>query len=249
MVDIPRILVIPLLIAAIAACGGEQPSLTPSSVATSTSPPASIPAPALLSTSETCNLMETPYDVLVIATAAEVGEERAEIRHSGSDQHILSTYFDMDGVLIGKSEVIIKDRTRYYRESTKDNPDVYGNWRITQTNVPRSPPPPCLDPSRFDESASSSSDEPHLTREIFLSEEEGAMRGEYWADSAGRPVRERRTFFPPEYDGVTHTDTAVMEFTYSGYGEPNIITAPCDPAGPEHTDNTELMQDCLNLWN
>ena len=73
------------------------------------------------------------------------------------------------------------------------------------------------------------------------------MRNEYWADSTGRPTRSRRTFFPPEYDGVSNTETGVIEFTYSGYGEANVIQAPCAGAAPDQADNPALMRDCVEL--
>ena len=38
-----------------------------------------------------------------------------------------------------------------------------------------------------------------------------------------------------------------MEFTYSGYGEPNTIAAPCATAAPDQADNPGLMRDCINL--
>ena len=153
------------------------------------------------SAAEACNFMDTPYDALLTG-ATPLGEARAEIRYSGSDRHRVTTITDHEGVLLGKSEAITKDRTRYSRESTQDNPEVYGEWRVHGTNVPRSSPLPCLDPGSFEQGASGSSDEPHFTSERFLSEEEGAVRNEFWADATGRPTRARRTFFPPEYDGV-----------------------------------------------
>ena len=172
---------------------------------------------------------------------------RIEIRDSGPDRHLVHTATAPDGTLIGKAEEIVKDRTRYSRESTPGNPEVYGEWRVHGTNVPRSFSLPCLDPSSFERGVSGSSDEPHFTYERFLSEEEGAVRNEFWADSTGRPTRARRTFFPPEYDGVTNTETGVMEFTYSGYGEPNDIEAPCAGAAPDQAGNPGLMRDCIHL--
>ena len=106
---------------------------------------------------------------------------------------------------------------------------------------------PCLNPSSFEQGASGSSDEAHFTSERFLSVEEGAERNEYWTDSTGRPTRSRRTIFPPEYDGVSNTETGVIEFTYSGYGEPNVIAAPCASAAPDQADNPALMRDCIAL--
>ncbi len=73
------------------------------------------------------------------------------------------------------------------------------------------------------------------------------MRNEYWIDSIGRPTRARRTQFPPAYDGVSNTETIVTEFTYSGYGEANVIEAPCADVAPDQADNPALMRDCLEL--
>ena len=202
--------------------------------------------PATVSATEACNLMDTPYDTLATLTAT--GEEwRTEMRDSGPDRHIVITLTADDDSLIGKVEQIIKDRTLYFRESTPGNPEVYGAWRVDGTNVPPSFPIPCLAPNSFARASSSSGDEPHFTSDSFLSEEEGAVRNEYWADSTGRPTRARRTFFPPKYDGVTNTETGVAEFTYSGYGEPNLIEAPCASAAPAQSDNPALMRDCVEL--
>ena len=205
-----------------------------------------IDGPTRVSAAEACDLMDTPYDAL--ATASVPGEEwRWETRYSGPDRHVVITTIGSDGTLIGKADEIIKDRTRYARASTPGNPEVYGEWRVHGTDVPRSFSIPCLDTTSFDEGASGTSDEPHFTSERFLYEEEGAMRNEFWAGSSGRPTRARRTIFPPEYDGVTNTETGVMEFTYSEYGEPNIIEAPCASAAPDQSDNPGLMRDCINL--
>ena len=219
------------------------PTRVPASATVSAPTPAPKPTPV---SAQACDLMDTPYDTL--ATASAPGEEwKWEMRDSGPDRHIVATTTDHEGVLIGKGEMIIKDRTRYSRESKPGNPGVYGEWRVHGTNVPQSFPLPCLDTSSFEQGASGSSDEPHFTSEKFLSEEEGAMRNEYWADSTGRPTRARRTIFPPEYDGVSNTETGVMESTYSDYGEPNIIMAPCASAAPDQADNPGLMRDCINL--
>ena len=205
------------------------PTRMPAAATVPAPTPAPIPTPA--SAAQACNLMDTPYDAL-LTSATPIGEARAEIRYSGSDEHIVTTITDHESVLLGKYEAIIKDRTRYYRESAPSNPEVYGEWLVVGTDLQRSFPLPCLDTSSFEEGASGSSDEPHFTSERFLSEEEGAERNEFWADATGRPTRARRTIFPPEYDGVSNTETLVTEFTYSGYGEPNIIAAPAQADNP-----------------
>ena len=195
---------------------------------------------------EACNLMATPHDTLMTASTPEE-EWRWEIRDSGPDRHIVITRTAPDDTLIGKAEQIIKDQTRYSRRSSPANPEVYGEWRVHGTNVPRAFSLPCLNPGSFEQGAPGSSDEPHFTSDTFLSEEEGAERIEYWVDSKGRPTRARRTIFPPEYDGVTNTETGVAELTYSGYGEPNLIEAPCAGAAPDHADNPALMRDCIEV--
>ena len=199
-----------------------------------------------VSAAEACNLMDTPYDALMTGTTP-FGETRAEIRYSGSDEHVVMTTTDHEGVLFGKGEMIIKNRTMYSRESTPGNAQVYGEWLVHGADFPRSFSLPCLNPSSFEEGASGSSDEPHFTFERFISEGQGAVRNEYWVDSTGRPTRARSTQFPPEYDGVTNTETIVTEFTYSDYGEANVIQAPCAGAAPDQADNPALMRDCIEL--
>ena len=149
--------------------------------------------------------MDTPYDALMIGTTP-IGEIRIVNRYSGSDEHVVTTITNQEGVLLGKYEMILKDRTRYYRESIPGNPGVYGEWRVSGTNASGTVSLPCLNPRSFEEGASGSSDEPHFTFERFISEGQGAERIEYWVDSTGRPTRARSTRFPPEYDGVTNTD-------------------------------------------
>ena len=202
--------------------------------------------PTRVSAAAACNLMNTPYDALLTSTTP-IGEVREEIRYSGSDEHIVTRVTDHEGVLLGKFESITKDRTNYYRESAPDNPEGYGEWLVAGIDLPRSFPLPCLDTSSFEEGASGSSDEPHFTSERFLSEGEGAERNEFWADSTGRPTRARVTHFLPDYDEVTNTGFFVTEFTYSDYGQPNIIEAPCAGAAPNQSDNPGLMRDCVNL--
>ena len=194
-----------------------------------------------VSAAAACNLMDTPYDALLTGTTS-FGVTRAEIRYSGGDRYIVQTTIEHDGTHFGKAELITKDRTLYSRESTPGNAEVYGEWRVHGNNFSRSFSLPCLDTSSFEEGASGSSDEAHYTYERFLSDEEGSMRKEFWADSTGRPTRARRTQFLPNDGG-----TIVVDFTYSGYGEPNIIKAPCADAAPDQADNPALMGDCVRL--
>ena len=225
---------------------GLTPTLMPITDPTPTTVPTPTPTSAPAIAGVACNLIDTPFDALMLGTGQLTGL-KAEFRYSGSDEHMLTTQSDPEGVLFGKGEQIFKDDTFYERGSAPDNPKVYGEWRVHPHVRQLFTRPPCLDPSSVKVGASGSSDEPHFVSERFLSEEEGAMRQEYWADFAGRPIRGRRTFFPPEYDGVSNTETGVLEYTYSGYGEPNIIEAPCARAMPDEADNPGLMRDCIHL--
>ncbi len=208
--------------------------------------PTPVPEGTLASAANRCNLMDTPYDALMTTTTS-IGEIRTVARYSATDVQDLTTITNQEGVLLGQYEMILKDRTMYYRESMPDNAKAYGEWTVHGTNHSGSDPLPCLAPSSFEEGASGSSDEPDFILEGFISEGQGAMRSEYWVDSTGRPTRARQTQFPPDYDGVPNTDTIVTEFTYSGYGEANIIEAPCASAAPDEADNLALMRDCIHL--
>ncbi len=220
----------------------SEPTPEPTEAPTSASGPTATSPGSM----HTCDLQNTPYDTFATISSPEE-EWRYEMRHSGPDRHDMLTVTAPDGKFIGKSEAITKDGTRYSRESTPDKPEVYGEWRIVGTDLHGSVLLPCLDPSTFDANASAFADEPHLTAETFLSEREGTMRNEFWADSTGRPTRSRRTFLPPDYDEVTNAEVGVVEFTYSGYGEPNIIEAPCARAAPDEAENLDLMRDCIYL--
>ena len=162
---------------------------------------------------------------------------RTEIRYSGDDYHFVSVSTAPDGTTIVRADLILKDSTMYGRESLPDNPDAYSDWSVVGEGMSGAMPLPCIDPSSYESGArSSESDEPHYVTSMFLSEEEGSMQEEFWADATGRPVRSRRTFYPPdavvdEASGTSAEDVAlgVIHFTYSGYGDPNVITAPTLP--------------------
>ncbi|MCY4623857.1 MAG: hypothetical protein OXC99_02465 [Chloroflexi bacterium] len=197
-------------------------------------------APA--SVTEECDL--NTYDTL--ATMAFPDRTVTwQVRHLKGDRHEVLTHTAPDGTLIGRGEKIYKDGMLYLRETLEENPEVYGAWRVNPSNIQGHPLLGCLAPPAA--GASGHSDAPHYTTDTFLSEEEGSMRREVWVDVVGQPVRERRTFYGPDYDGVTNTDTTVMELTYKDHGEPNVIKAPCADAVPDQANNPSLMLDCIAL--
>ena len=186
----------------------------------------------------------TPYDTVWSASTSG-GGLRIEMRHLGGNRHEVYTDTGPDGSLIGKSEHIQIGPTIYSRATSDADPNVYGPWRILGDDLTAQPLWWCLDPNTIPVSGASSA--PHTSADFFLSEEEGSVRREIWADAIGQPVRERRTFYAPGYDGVTVTDSVVMEITFSDYNVPNVIEPPCANAAPDEADNPALMRDCLTL--
>ena len=177
---------------------------------------------APVGTTGECDL--STYDTVATMTNPDM-TVTWQVRHFEGDRHEVLTHTTPDGTLIGRGEKIYKDGTLYLRETLEENPAVYGAWRVNPLKIQGYPLLGCLVPPAA--GASGASDAPHYTTDTFLSDEEGSMRREVWADAIGQPVRERRTFYGPDYDGVTNTDTTVMELTYKDHGEPNVIKAPC----------------------
>ncbi len=192
-----------------------------------------VPKPTPISTStsagESCNVWEEPFDASLVGSGQYAGVT-AEFRYSGNDEHMVMTLNSPEGIATDRGEQIFNDGTHYVRDSVPGEPDVYGEWRV-QSRV-RQPftRPPCVDPDRVAAGDSDSSDEPHYVSEVFLSAEEGTVRDEYWADPEGRPIRGLRKFFPPGTDTESGNYIGLLEYTYSGYGEPNVIEAPCVPS-------------------
>ena len=192
----------------------------------------------IVSAQEACDLMGVPYDYHATSTADGLSWT-IEMRHSGDDRHDVLTARDVaTNEIVYRGETIVKDHMLYSRETTRGgDQDVFGAWELETTRVP----PvfsslPCIDTSSY--SARSDNGEAHFRTVRFLSEEEGDVVDEFWADSVGRPVRARRSLYgletegPPEpraARGARSSDpnaTVVLAITYSGYGEANVITAP-----------------------
>ncbi len=207
-------------------------------------------AAPIVSAQEACDLMDVSYDTLL--TYEHEGEAwRTEIRTSGDDYHKESTRTSIaTDELVQKGEEILKDGTVYSRNSVGGAPNVYGPWRVVGTDMPGNPALPCLDVSTYDARRSANGD-PHYTTANRISDVHGEYVSEFWADSAGRPIRGRRSFYLPDdssdsSSGARSSDstpvppppTLIVDFTYSGFGEANVITAPTLPGAPTPTPTT-----------
>lgn len=199
-------------------------------------------AAPIVSAQEACDLMGVPYDYHATSTADGLSWT-IEMRHSGDDRHDVLTARDVaTNEVVYRGETVVKDHTLYSRETMRGgDQDVFGPWERETTRVP----PvfsslPCIDTSSYS-ARSADNGEAHFRTVRFLSEEEGDVVDEFWADSVGRPVRARRSLYGPETEGPAEPGAArgarssdsnaaiVLAITYSGYGDANVITAPTLP--------------------
>ena len=162
------------------------------------------------------------------------------MQFDGSDKHAELTITDEGGVVLHRTTKIYKDETLYRRE-TGDDPNVYGEWRIVGTGLSGRPTLPCLSPPS---NAERSAETPDFVEHTFLSDQEGSVQDEYWVDALGRPTRSRQTFYPPGADqsggAATRSTHSVIEATFSGFGEENVITAPIATPAPTPAATTTI---------
>lgn len=168
-----------------------------------------------------CNVMQQPYDSVITASSPQESA-RVEIRNAGNgDSHTLMVIRAPDGSLLEQGELLQVGGVLYGRD-TGGTPDSFGPWERFSDDVPDDEPLPCLLPaSEVEDGAMGTTGERHIVSHTFLSEREGSVKNEFWADSTGRPVRGRKTTYSPEGE-----QKAVLDITYSGYGDPNLIEAP-----------------------
>ena len=133
-----------------------------------------------------------------------------ETRVSGRDSHQVLSVKAGD-TLLPQYQILKKDDGTYVQLYLNGEPS--GEWIIAEPKpLPADVQSFCLDPSTYDPAAEG----PHRTTTV------GTAQADTWADSAGRPIRIIQT-----------EDTAVTEFTFSGYGEPNVITTPMMTPTPD----------------
>ena len=225
--------------AVISAQSAEEPDAV-ISAQSAEEPDAVISAPT--TEHDPCAYLDEPFDVVSTASN-ETMEETAEMRFSGHDKYLLRTIRNRpDNSVLFKQERIYKDGTLYIR-NTEDDPNVFGDWEIAGTGASGRATLPCLLPaSSYARSADTPPDAPHHVSHTFLSDQRGSLQEEYWVDDLGRPTRSRQTFYPPDADSREGSGdrsaseaSGVVNFTFSGFSEPNIITAPIATPTPTPT--------------
>ncbi len=184
----------------------------------------------------------TDYDAVFTTSGTGEGYGRAEIRYSGRGYYGQETGTALDGTLLRKAEMVVWDGTMYRRSSTADDPAVYGEWRVAGKDLGAPERLYCAEPRRLPKAPTAA----HSTHTIDRGD--GPEKYEWWYDSRGRPVRERRTFQPQ--NGVVY----MVNVTYSGHGEPNVFELPVPtptpwtpPPGPDTLTVEEYAAYCSRV--
>lgn len=220
---------------ALAACGDAPPTPAP------TASPTTAPINARESVEQACEALTTSdYDI--VYTNVDTRHEGAltiETQVSGDDmRQVLRNSTPIKETV---TEIIHKDGVTYSRENLNADPNSFSDWRIIGQNMPTSEFTLCLDPEIFIDSVAQESSSSERRYSFNHTSEDGSIASEVWVDSSGRPSRLRTTTtFPIEgvMGGATGAgdDAAPGQITitevYSGFDEPNIITAPIPPVAP-----------------
>lgn len=153
-------------------------------------------------------------------------------------------YLPGEDTAVGKFEHIFKDGVGYFRLNSHDAPETWDPWEVLGTNPPElSQNTPCFsaEGSSIEEATRSGSSERHFVWNTSTVGE-SVEKNEFWVDSAGRPVRGLVTVTEAPATSTTgemRSPRVIRRFetTYSGFGEPNIITAPiaAPPLTPPRT--------------
>ena len=173
--------------------------------------------------------------------------------HSSSDYNETITSYGPDGItVLGRGESVLKDGVYYVRVSKlSGDEDTLSQWVVVGTNENPLFQKGCLGAVQVSDAQAVGEAEDEDLRHLVWEEEEFASQyegernvWEMWVDSDGNPVRGLVTVYrvpeessasgaggPP--DGVRTPEAAyTIEETYSGFGEPNTITAPITPPTP-----------------
>ena len=185
-------------------------------------------------------LAETDYDRVEVTTIDEGKATRTRaFSVSGDSARVEGTLRYNDGsVPTIKVEDIRKDGVWYRRGSNPDNPSEWTPWGIFAGGYP-SLALPCFDAgdSAVRDLARAEGD-PGERRIVWWTASHGGTTRQHilWLDSKGRPVKGRIVESSSNSAAVdaaaasAQGDTlgvkVIMEETYSGFGEPNVVTAP-----------------------
>ena len=213
---------------ALAACG----SVLPLPVA---------PISAQQAAERACEIMTTlDYDVTYAAVNThQEGMLTIDAQVSGNDMRQLLRSSTPLG--LASAETIQKNGILYSRESLESDPSKFSDWRITGRNIPPPSRIPCFESHRFvggTVQGSSSPERQYSSTAPSQDDPNETVMREFWVNASGRPTRSRTTLtFSDDSpisgaSGMNQNETVeqvIINETYSGFGETNVITAPTLP--------------------
>ena len=212
-----------LLALAVAACGPE-PTPTPPASEQQTADPATILEQACAS------LLVLDHDMTLILNFRS-RENVGFHQYSEGDYATAINYYE-DGEPVTHLEEVFVDGV-VYRRMSMESPPVFSDWGIL--------PEPSKHPTAVCSPAGAPSGETNALRwyptarllEWSIPAPASAPEWEktsysyrLWVDDQGRPKRGELVATMPPSVGTEEAETATVTETYSGYGEPNAITAP-----------------------
>ena len=194
---------------------------TPTLAPTATPSPEALSAPVLAQRACTA-LQANNYDATLV-TPTTVGAITVETSYGDGNTHDVFTVTDHEGVVRARGEQIRVDGVLYDRETEFDDINTWTPWNVSHLGSLPDDPLPCFEPN--DSTTSEFDGGYHVTHIGPWIEGGPLLRLEYWTDAEGIPVRARRTTIYEESDRKEQPED-VTQITYSGIGEPNVITAP-----------------------
>ena len=179
---------------------------------------------------QACDTLNTNhYDAVLTATTSE-GSVRLEYRNAPDDSHFVSTLSDLNGVVFGKIEYILKDDILYIRDTQVGDPSTFNEWTNAGTFEGGGEPLPCF-PAESVASGevtgeSGQNGERKFTR-TYPGPDGSTLTKHFWVNAEGLPLRGQDHLGPSGASGQSGSDSPVVaQITYSGFGEENVITVP-----------------------
>ena len=240
----------------------SQPAVTATATPTPTTTPATtsstafVPTPTEALARPCAGIANAEYDQIRVVRRSDGSRQELNYRYSGGDYHVETVVYDSDGLLELRADAIWKEETYYYRGSADlETPNTITQWMVLDSDLDFSLPVPngcageasAVNSDNGDSRSETNTNLRHLIWEAEASSLTDRTMWEMWVDSNGRPVRGLVTVYhvpqESEVPGASGQPEGVrtpeveytIEETYSGFGEPNTITAPITPPTPTPT--------------
>ena len=175
---------------------------------------------------QTCGAaQDTDYDTVTTITTPG-GTVQITASFSGDDDHHRFRIPAASGTLVAQLEDIRKDGVLYTRETEANDPNTFKAWGSHGSGF-KSDHFVCFSDEQAASARSRATALPgggqgqHITSTVQNREDNLTETHEFWLDTTGKPTRAMRTITPSGSGSGTASN-----ITYSGFGQPNTITAP-----------------------